>query len=111
MTYTPEQLELLKNFRHFDFLPNEEGHCVLRSLYVFSSHQYDKQFDTVEEAIEHAKIVIAECGGTWEHPKIDLSEWVISTFGERGCTVEILCDPELYKKFMVANGTEWDPLK
>lgn len=104
---TPEQRKLLSKLRYFDFIPTGTS-VTFKSLYPFPGYVYERSFNTLVDAIEHAKIVVTKCGGIWEVQKIDPTAWIVHNLGDNGCSVEIVCDPELYKKFMAENGVERD---
>jgi len=104
---TPEQRKLHEGLRHFDFYKVDDHYTFKTYGGPFLSFEYARQFYTIEEAVEHAKIIVTTCGGDWGHSKnLDTSAWVLYNIDSGGCTVPCVCDPDLYKAFITEYGVQ-----
>jgi len=107
MRYTPEERERLLNSQICMFLL-VDGRYVFKTLSNFPFMEYERDFETLDQAIEHAKAVLIQCGSDWDkHPLADqLHAWLTEHVGLVGGSIEFPGDRNRCREFMIANGVE-----
>src|ERR1700684_1661628 len=106
---TPEQREIISKQCYFDFRRTDNGYTFGTYGGPFLSLEYIRHFTTIEEAIEHAKAVVASCDGHWEMGYTEgfLDSWIKDNLKDKdtpGGTVICVCDPDMYTAFLKREG-------
>jgi hypothetical protein len=104
---TPEQREQLLNLQMCMFTM-KNGRYVFKTLSNFPFMEYERDFETLDHAIEHAKEVLLQCGSDWNsHPRVDdLHAWLTEHVGVTGGSIEFPGERQQCREFMIKNGVE-----